>query len=127
MKEDVDLLISQAERCRDILRQLSRQPDASDAHHERMSLSQLLEEVSGPHVGPDIVIDTDVTCAPGAAIMEVRRRAEVLHGLSAFVENAVDFAESMVEVIAYYDAERLTITVRGRRAWLRARRDGQAR
>jgi two-component system sensor histidine kinase RegB len=112
MKEDVDLLISQAERCRDILRQLSRQPDASDAHHERMSLSQLLEEVSGPHVGPDIVIDTDVTCAPGAAIMEVRRRAEVLHGLSAFVENAVDFAESMVEVIAYYDAERLTITVR---------------
>ncbi len=112
MKEDVDLLISQAERCREILRQLSRQPDASDAHHERMSLSQLLEEVSGPHTGPDIVIDTDVTCAPGAAIMEVRRRAEVLHGLSAFVENAVDFAESMVEVIAYYDAERLTITVR---------------
>jgi two-component system sensor histidine kinase RegB len=36
----------------------------------------------------------------------------VLHGLSAFVENAVDFAESMVEVTAYYDADRLTITVR---------------
>jgi two-component system sensor histidine kinase RegB len=110
--EDVELLISQAERCREILRQLSRQPEASDIHHERMSLSQLMEEVSTPHQGPDILINTDVTCAPGAAILEVRRRAEVLHGLTAFVENAVDFAESMVEVTAYYDAERLTITVR---------------
>ena len=44
--------------------------------------------------------------------LEVRRRAEILHGLTAFVENAVDFAESMVEVTAYYDAEKLTITVR---------------
>jgi two-component system sensor histidine kinase RegB len=44
--------------------------------------------------------------------MEVRRRPEVLHGLSAIVENAVDFAESVVEMSAYYDADRLTITVR---------------
>ena len=112
LHEDVELLISQAERCREILRQLSRQPDASDAHHERMSLTQLMEEVSTPHQGPDILINTDVNCAPGAAILEVRRRAEILHGLTAFVENAVDFADSMVEVTAYYDAEKLTITVR---------------
>ena len=112
LHEDVTLLISQAERCREILRQLSRQPEASDAHHERMSLSQLMEEVSTPHQGPDVLINSDVTCAPGAAILEVRRRPEILHGLTAFVENAVDFAESMVEVTAYYDADKLTITVR---------------
>ncbi len=110
--EDVELLISQAERCREILRQLSRQPEAADSHHGRMSLTQLLEEVTVPHEGPDILINIDVTCAPGATILEVRRRAEILHGLTAFVENAVDFAESMVEITAYYDAERLTITVR---------------
>jgi two-component system sensor histidine kinase RegB len=112
LHEDVSLLISQAERCREILRQLSRQPEASDAHHERMSLTQLMEEVSTPHQGPDILINSDVACAPGAAILEVRRRPEILHGLTAFVENAVDFAESMVEVTAYYDADKLTITVR---------------
>jgi two-component system sensor histidine kinase RegB len=112
LHEDVTLLISQAERCREILRQLSRQPEASDAHHERMSLTQLMEEVSTPHQGPDILINSDVACAPGAAILEVRRRPEILHGLTAFVENAVDFAESMVEVTAYYDADKLTITVR---------------
>jgi two-component system sensor histidine kinase RegB len=112
LHEDVTLLISQAERCREILRQLSRQPEASDAHHERMSLTQLMEEVSTPHQGPDILINSDVACAPGATILEVRRRPEILHGLTAFVENAVDFAESMVEVTAYYDADKLTITVR---------------
>jgi len=110
--EDVALLISQAERCREILRQLARQPDASDSHHERMSLSQLMDEVARPHEGPEVFISTDVTCAPGAAIMEVRRRPEVLHGLSAFMENAVDFAESTVEMTAHYDADRLTITIR---------------
>ena len=31
---------------------------------------------------------------------------EVLHGLTAFVENAADFAEASVEVTARYDAER---------------------
>ncbi len=110
--EDVQLLISQAERCREILRKLSQTPDTSDAHHARMSLSQLLDEVSDPHRGEQIVINTDVTCAPGAEILQVRRLPEVLHGLTAFVENAVDFAETSVELIAHYDSQRLLIEVR---------------
>ena len=48
----------------------------------------------------------------------------MLHGLSAFVENAIDFAASIVEVTAYYDAEMLQIEVRDGRAGLSARRDG---
>jgi two-component system sensor histidine kinase RegB len=110
--DDVQLLIGQAERCRDILRKLSSAPDTKDAHHARMSLSQLLDEVSEPHRGEQILINTDVSCAPGAAILEVRRLPEVLHGLAAFVENAVDFAETSVELTAYYDAERLFVEVR---------------
>ena len=110
--EDVQLLIDQAERCRTILRRLSQDPDTSDAHHARMSLSQLLEEVAEPHRGGVIAIECEVSCAPGAAILEAMRMPEVLHGLSAFVENAVDFAESEVDLTAYYDEERLTIEVR---------------
>jgi two-component system sensor histidine kinase RegB len=77
-----------------------------------MSLSQLLDEVCEPHRGDQIIINTDVSCAPGAEILEIRRLPEVLHGLTAFVENAVDFAESSVEITAYYDAQRLVIEVR---------------
>jgi two-component system sensor histidine kinase RegB len=112
LMEDVQLLIDQAERCRGILRRLSEDPDTSDAHHARMSLSQLLDEVADPHRGEVIAIECDVTCAPGAAILEVRRMPEVLHGLSAFVENATDFAEAVVDLTAYYDDEWLSIDVR---------------
>ena len=112
LHEDVSLLASQAERCRDILRKLSRSPEASDVRHARMSLSQLMEEISEPHRHGPVSVEPEVSCAVGAAILEVRRLPEVLHGLSAFVENAVDFAESIVEVTAYYDADRLLLEVR---------------
>ncbi len=112
LHEDISLLASQAERCRDILRKLSRSPEASDVRHERMSLSQLMEEISEPFRAGPVAVEPEVTCAVGASILEVRRLPEVLHGLSAFVENAVDFAESLVEVNAYYDAERLIVEVR---------------
>ena len=114
IREDVELLSSQAERCREILRRLSTHPEAADQRHARMSLSQLLEESAEPYrTGHgDIAIECDVTCAVGASILEVRRLPEVLHGLSAFVENAVDFAESIVEVTAHYDADKLVVEVR---------------
>ncbi len=111
LAEDVDLLIQQAERCRDILRKLSRSPDAADERHSRMGLSQMLDEVADPHRDVGIIVNVEVTCSPGVEILEIGRRAEVLHGLTAFVENAVDFAESAVEVSAYYDERLLAITV----------------
>jgi len=112
LAEDVQLLISQAERCREILRRLGRSPTDADAHHARMSLSQLMDEVAEPHRGGEIFINIDVACAPGAPILEVRRMPEALHGLSAFVENAIDFAETAVELTAYYDDRQLLIEVR---------------
>ena len=110
--EDVTLLSSQAERCRDILKKLSQHPEANDIRHARMSLSQLMDEIGEGYGTPEVAIEHDVSCAVGASILEVKRQPEILHGLSAFVENAVDFAESIVEVTAYYDADRLTIEVR---------------
>jgi two-component system sensor histidine kinase RegB len=110
--DDVQLLMGQAERCRGILKKLSQEPDTSDMHHARLGLSQLLDEVAEPYRGEEILIDCEVSCAPGAAILEVRRLPEVMHGLSAFVENATDFAESVVELNAYYDPDQLVIEVR---------------
>ena len=114
VREDVQLLSDQAERCRAILKRLSTHPEASDQRHARMSLSQLMEEIADPYRDDagEVSIECEVTCAVGASILEVRRLPEVLHGLSAFVENAVDFAESIVEVTAHYDADRLLVEVR---------------
>jgi two-component system sensor histidine kinase RegB len=110
--DDVQLLAEQAQRCRDILRRLSRSPDAGDEHHSRMSLTQLLDEVAEPYRGGPVQLNCEVACAPGAATLELVRLPEVMHGLSAFVENATDFAASSIELIAFYDDDRLIVEVR---------------
>ncbi|MGE3302433.1 MAG: ActS/PrrB/RegB family redox-sensitive histidine kinase [Hyphomonadaceae bacterium] len=115
LADDVHLLISQSERCRDILRQLSSRGDQGDVMHERLPLAALLDEVVAPHrgLGPEIA----VTMAPmeGAEALpppELRRLPEVLYGLNNLIENAVGFAESQVEVLGRWSATELELAVR---------------
>jgi two-component system sensor histidine kinase RegB len=113
VREDAELLMAQAARCREILKNLSDQPEQTDEVHERMSLLQLVNEVIEPHAGVQGVrVEAVVTGAPGVAAPDIWRRPEILHGLATFVENAVDFAASEVLVSARFDAESLSMEVR---------------
>lgn len=113
LHEDVQLLISQSERCRVILKQLSQRREQSDVMHERQPLQGLLEEVCGPHrgLGPKVTIRLEPREA-GARAPDLRRMPEVIHGLGNLVENAVGFATTEVEVIARWTAVELEIAVR---------------
>lgn len=114
VREDAELLTAQAERCREILRRLTETPAAaSDEVHERMSLRQLLQEVVEPHAHvKDVRVEAIVTGAPGVKAPAIHRLPEIAHALTAFVENAVDFAASEVLVTARFDAETLSMEVR---------------
>jgi len=114
VKEDADLLIAQAERCREILRQLTATPDkATDEVHERLSLRQLVHEVIEPHAGTkDVRVEAIVTGAPGVKAPDIRRMPEITHAMTSFVENAVDFAASEVLVTARFDADTVSVEVR---------------
>lgn len=113
VKEDADLLIAQAERCRDILRRLTAMPDAQDEVHERMSLLQLVQEVIEPHAeSSEVRVEAIVAGAPGAKAPDIWRLPEVMHALTSFVENAFDFAASEVLVTARFDAQAISIEVR---------------
>ena len=114
VKEDADLLVSQAERCRDILRRLTDAPAAaSDEVHERLSLRQLVQEVIEPHAGlRDVRVEAIVTGAAGLKTPDIRRMAEITHAFTSFVENAVDFAAAEVLVSARFDAASVSIEVR---------------
>lgn len=115
VKDDADLLVSQAERCREILRRLTQKPAAaSDAVHERLSLRQLVQEVIEPHAAAsgEVRVEAIVTGAPGMKTPDVRRMAEITHAFTTFVENAVDFAKSEVLVSARFDAETISMEVR---------------
>jgi len=114
VKEDAELLIAQAARCREILRRLTDAPDAaSDAVHERLSLRQLVQEVIEPHAdAKDVRVEAIVTGSPGVKTPSIRRMPEITHAFTSFVENAVDFATSEVLVSARFDADWVSMEVR---------------
>jgi two-component system sensor histidine kinase RegB len=114
VKEDAELLISQAARCREILTRLTDKPEtASDEVHERMSLRQLVQEVIEPHAGTkDVRVEAIVTGAKGLKTPDIWRLPEITHALTTFVENAVDFAASEVLITARFDAETVSMEVR---------------
>jgi two-component system sensor histidine kinase RegB len=114
VKEDAELLISQAQRCREILKRLAETPEkASDEVHERLSLRQLVHEVIEPHAGTkDVRVEAIVTGAAGVKTPDIWRLPEITHAFTSFVENAVDFAASEVLVSARFDAETVSVEVR---------------
>ncbi|HEX7947628.1 MAG TPA: ActS/PrrB/RegB family redox-sensitive histidine kinase [Phenylobacterium sp.] len=115
VKEDAELLQSQAERCREILKRLAATPDkATDEVHERLSLRQLVQEVIEPHANAskEVRVEAIVTGAKGVKTPDIRRLPEITHAFTTFVENAVDFAQSEILVSARFDADSVTIEVR---------------
>ena len=109
--EDAALILQQAERCRDILKRLSQQPEEGEAAFAEVGLKALLEEVVEPHRGFDLDFEVSVRTASGESAPRVRRLPEVIHGLSTLVENAADFAAAKVRVRAVVDAGFIEIEV----------------
>ena len=103
--DDIDLLISQTARCREILARLSNREQAEDTIYGQVKISSLLEDLVAPFRGSDVTIE--VTCeAEGAETPEpvLRRNPGLAYGLSNILENAIDFAESRVTVTATWTA-----------------------
>lgn len=112
IREDAELLIGQAARCREILQRLTEMPEATDAVHERMSLVQLVQDVIEPHLVHGIRVEAVVNGPAGETAPDIWRRPEIIHAMTSIVENAVDFARSEVIVIARFDARYIVIEAR---------------
>ena len=111
LREDAELLVSQAARCRDILLRLTQGPETDDMVHGRMALQQFLDEVIEPYLHDAVRVIAVINGAEGSEAPEIQRLPEVMHALTSLVENAVDFARTEVQVIARYDARTLTVEV----------------
>jgi two-component system sensor histidine kinase RegB len=112
VREDAELLIGQAARCREILQRLTEMPEAQDAVHERMSLVQLVQDVIEPHMVHGIRVEAVVNGPSGETAPDIWRRPEIIHAMTSIVENAVDFARSEVIVIARFDPRHIVIEAR---------------
>ncbi|WP_281018619.1 MULTISPECIES: ActS/PrrB/RegB family redox-sensitive histidine kinase [unclassified Minwuia] len=106
LTEDIDLLVSQTERCRDILAELSRRPGDGDDTFRKTTIVGLVEAAVEPYGTAEvsIVIEPQTGHPP-----EVPRSPEVLHGLANLTENAVDFSRRQVRIEIYWDTPEITI------------------
>lgn len=111
LAEDARLMLQQADRCREILKRLSQRPEDGDVLYTEVGLKALLSEVVEPHRGFDLDVTVAVMGPPMAEAIHVKRLAEVVHGLSAIVENATDFAATRVSVTATVDQDWIRIDV----------------
>ena len=116
LRDDVALLRTQVHRCREILKTLTQRSAEGDPLHAWLPLSHLIEEAIEPYRVFEKEIRVTAGPAPGlegkAAEEPIsERRPGVVYGLTNLVENAVDFAQSHVEVLAGWTADRVTITI----------------
>jgi two-component system sensor histidine kinase RegB len=110
MRDDIALLRTQADRCREILRRLSTLGTGEEDHLSKVSLRALVEEVVAPHrdFGVGIEARTDGTFGPEPV---GRRNPGVIYGLGNLVENAVDFASERVDILMAWTDETVSIRI----------------
>lgn len=113
--EDIDLLISQAGRCREILSRLANHGEENDVVFGRSKLSVMIEDLVAPLRGSDIAINVNLTSAakmPSAIAEPVfKRNPAIAYGLGNLLENAVDFALRTVDVEARWSENTVSIAV----------------
>ncbi len=119
--DDLRLLQTQSERCRDILRKLTQAPAARDPMHSHITLRQLVDEAAAPYRGGPVTVEMKRHAADGAAALtpdggvipepEGERQPGILYGLGNLIENAVDYAERRVTLTPSWDETSVTVAI----------------
>jgi len=108
--KDLDLLISQAKRCSDILKQISKKEINDDQFIKLTKIEDLLEE---------IIISFKVTSDKKITLLEnedknkinIKRSPEIVYGLRNFIGNAIKFADKEVRIKLISDEKNLVLIV----------------
>jgi len=112
LREDAELIRSQADRCRDILRSMGR-AGKDDLHLRWAPLGTMIREAAEPHAarGKTVAVDLRPGAGGGSGQPVVERRPEIIHGLRNLIQNAVDFAETTVWIDAVWTEARIEIRI----------------
>jgi two-component system sensor histidine kinase RegB len=96
-KSDIDLLSSQIERCKTILKDLSMDPNKQDSFIENISFKNLIKEIvfsfdllHSKHIEID---DSQLT-----SNISVNRKIEIIYALKNIIDNAIKFCKKKVVV-----------------------------
>ena len=112
LAEDAALIRDQADRCRDILRDMGR-AGKDDLHLRQAPLMTVLEEAAEPHRmrGKTFTFTLGPDAGDAADQPAILRRPEVIHGLRNLMQNAVDFAATTVWVEANWSDTVISVRI----------------
>ena len=114
LAEDVALIQREADRCGEIMADLS-QGGRDDSQIRNAPVSAIVEEAARPHLnrGKRVIIRVDGAMAdePHDDEPMAARSPELIHGLRNLIQNAVDFADGMVWIDIDFDTEELRIAI----------------
>jgi len=112
LREDAELIRTQADRCRDILRSMGR-AGKDDLHLRQAPLGAVLREAAEPHLGRGKTVAFDVFPGTNGGDRQptILRRPEVIHGLRNLVQNAVDFARARVWIDATWTDSFISVRI----------------
>ena len=113
IRADIDLLVSQSARCREILAELSRRPEEQQANHfNAMPAPLLIELAAESHRRPEVVLRIEEHADPADPVPPLLpRRPELIHGLGNLLQNAIEFAREEVKVTIAWNAGEIRITI----------------
>ena len=112
--EDIDLLISQAARCREILTKLAVPEQLSDDVYQQVSFHAMIEDLVAPMRGSEVQILIDAGPADEKKPTPepiFKRNPAINYGLGNLLENAFDFAKTQVQVKARWTATQVVLSV----------------
>lgn len=112
LREDAALIRQQADRCRDILRNMGR-AGKDDLHLRQAPVSSVIQEAAEPHMYRGKRLHFDARPDEDGSLQQpsILRKPEVIHGLRNLIQNAVDFADANVWVEAIWTADRISIRI----------------
>mgnify|MGYP001813322701 FL=1 len=109
LQEDAALIREQADRCRDILRDMGR-AGKDDLHLRQAPLRAVLEEAAEPHMDRGKEIEFEMM-GPEMAQPSILRKPEIIHGVRNLVQNAVDFAHQQIWVEASWTDDAIALRI----------------
>ena len=111
-KKDIDLLVSQSNRCGEILKKLSLNPSIDDSFLDSdLSLNDYVNEIVRSYKEiskKEFLVDIDKFTNP----ISIQKSTEIMYGLRNFIGNANKFSKEKIEIFLNSDKKLSKITIR---------------
>ena len=112
IKKDLDLLLSQSNRCREILKKLSMNPDINDKFLEsNLDLFDYLNEIIRSYIeisNKKFIFNNENHKNP----LKISKSSEIMYGLRNFIGNANKFSNNIIEIFLSSDRHDTQIIIR---------------